>query len=119
MPQAPPGVVYLLRALFRFSLPIASIYGVAKIAKKLSPGVRVPGAIVIAACLAVNPLLLVFKAARTAHIHRREVKAMGAVPIPVVHGRKRWPGNFDLLLFLMDAFEHGYPGASLCLNPVR
>ncbi|KLO18687.1 cytochrome P450 [Schizopora paradoxa] len=105
----PPGVNFLLRAFLRLSLPVAGIYGLSHIVEKLRLGVRVPSAVVIGACFAINPLLLALKGAWTAYIQRREARGMGAVPIPVVRGEKRWPGNFDLLLFLMDAFEHGYP----------
>jgi len=108
--MAPSGVGYVLRALFHFSLPAAGVYGASHIAK-VHFGFNISGSIVVVACLAVNPLLLALKGAWSSFKQRREVAALGAVQIPVVHGEKRWPGSFDLLLFLMDEFEHGYPAA--------
>jgi hypothetical protein len=40
----------------------------------------------------------------------REMKAMGAVRVPVVHGK--WPGSLDLIISRLKEGEDGYPRTS-------
>lgn len=39
-------------------------------------------------------------------LQRRTARKMGAIPVPRVRGR--WPGNIDVLLYILEEFETGY-----------
>ncbi|KAJ7830511.1 cytochrome P450 monooxygenase [Mycena olivaceomarginata] len=70
-------------------------------------GKRVPLWGTVVASLLASPVWALVRAVYTHFREEREIRALGAVRVPVVQGR--WPGNLDLLLGRLKQGKDGYP----------
>lgn len=108
-----PGVVFVVRAAARFFLPIASVF-LSTIIFEKNAGKTLSVFQKCLVCVGVVPLFFVGRRCLEGIHRRREMLAMGAIPVPVWKGK--WPGNFDLLVYMKDQLDNNYLGAWL---PVR
>ena len=115
MTLATPGVSYIARGLVNFLIPAAGVYGGLHILSDVL-GLPIPTLTKLIAALCASPAPSFTKGIYERVQQRRQAKAWGAVPVPVIKGK--WPGNFDVLLNMKRAFEEGYPGASNCFRVV-
>ncbi|CAK5272342.1 unnamed protein product [Mycena citricolor] len=103
-----PGVRFLAHLLARFvGRPILLILAVHYAVNRFT-GLRLRAPTTILLTLLAYPLSMVFLVQRKMWRQRREARALGARPVPVVKGKRF--ANLDLLTMLRHARVHGYPG---------
>lgn len=103
-----PGVVFVSRAAARLFLPIASVV-LSTIIFEKNTGHTLTISQKSLVCVGVVPLFFVGRLCLEGIHRRREMLAMGAIPVPVWKGK--WPGNFDLLVYMKDQLDNNYLGA--------
>ncbi|KAJ7353576.1 cytochrome P450 monooxygenase [Mycena albidolilacea] len=101
-----PGVLYILKSIPKLLLPPGLAYLACDYAASLL-GKRVPLWGTVVASLLASPVWALVRAVYTHFREEREIRALGAVRVPVVQGR--WPGNLDLLLGRLKQGKDGYP----------
>jgi hypothetical protein len=101
-----PGVLYILKSIPKLLLPPGLAYLACDYAAPLL-GKRVPLWGTVVASLLASPVWALVRAVYTHFREEREIRALGAVRVPVVQGR--WPGNLDLLLGRLKQGKDGYP----------
>ncbi|KAI5115359.1 hypothetical protein M0805_009652 [Coniferiporia weirii] len=100
-----PGILFLLRVLPVILLPDVGLYTFLY-ALDEAFGVSLPPWLRWAALIAVGPFVLSLKVLQDGRTQTREAARRGAIRVPVIPGK--WPGNIDVLLNLVKAFETGY-----------
>jgi hypothetical protein len=101
-----PGILYILNSLPKLFLPSGLVYLICDYAAPLL-GKRVPTWGTVLASLFALPAWTLVRATYTHFKEEREIRALGAVRVPVVQGK--WPGNLDLLLGRLKQGKDGYP----------
>ncbi|KAJ7938149.1 cytochrome P450 monooxygenase [Mycena leptocephala] len=101
-----PGILYILSSLPKLFLPSGIAYLICDYAAPLL-GKRVPMWGTVLASLFALPAWTLVRATYTHFKEEREIRALGAVRVPVVQGK--WPGNLDLLLGRLKQGKDGYP----------
>lgn len=112
MPSS-PYADFVLHTLVNVLVPAGSAYGGLQLLKSafdVHIGAPLAWLIISAAC----PLTITAKVLLESASNRRQAAARGANVIPRLQGYL--PGNFDVMLNMVDEFEHGYPGACACIR---
>jgi hypothetical protein len=95
-----PGVFFLFTSLPKVTLPS----GVVCLATYY---LKLPRWVCITASVSAAPIWLWVRSIYRNFVEEREIRALGAVRVPQVHGK--WPGNLDLVLARLKQGKDGYP----------
>lgn len=109
-----PGVSYLLRKVApKVVIPPATLYAmyilIDNFTPHLSPHItRLSAAQIFGSILASIVAWLGISTAYSNFQRKRALQRLNAQPVPVALGR--WPGNADILVYLLKSFPDEYPG---------
>lgn len=108
-----PGIDFVVPYLVKFSIsPV--LFTLAGKYLSATYNIPIPTWVVVAISALSAPFLSTSKVIWKSISDRRAAAALGARPIPVPEGK--WIGNLDILKYLHERFEIGYPGMSrMCI----
>ncbi len=98
-----PGLLFIVHAVSRISFVLASLFLALFVFEKTT-GHTFSLLYRCITYIGAIPVLLVGRRYLGVIRRRREMVEMGAVNVPVWRGK--WPGNFDLLVYMKDQFDN-------------
>jgi len=111
-----PGAIFLTRALISLLLPSVVIVGIRSILKTQFDIFVPTWALITGSALSI-PVVIITRLVWDEIYQRRRAAALGARLVPRVVGR--WPGNIDVLIYMIDKVRESYPGKTNSISERR
>lgn len=107
-----PGILFIIQALASLSVPALSVFGSLHVLNYIL-GISLPSVLKWTLVIFAGPIILIVRGLFTSLKRKREMHDLRAREVPIIPGK--WPGNLDVLLYLLKVFETGYIGLFTCV----